>query len=150
MVSSLKNKIRSGYVTEMRVKKILRKCGWKVIRMPKSGRSKEPVPDIIAVNGDRLVAIEVKTVSDKINLYVNKRQLSKCFEFIRVFNRYKGEVVIAALFKMAVNTPFQEDILIFRKINSNKKKKVKISCNDVSNWSPGKCLKRRSFRIRIS
>ena len=75
----------SGRYYEYKIKTILEKNGFKVIRVPTSGTGKQPIPDIIAVRNNTIYAIEVKSTSkDYVN--VDNFQIKKLFDFCEFFN----------------------------------------------------------------
>jgi Holliday junction resolvase len=75
----------SGRYYEYKIKKVLEKNGYKVIRVPTSGTGKQPIPDIIAVKNNTIYAIEVKSTSkDYVN--IDNFQIKKLFDFCEFFN----------------------------------------------------------------
>jgi holliday junction resolvase Hjr len=58
--------------------------GWSAIRVAGSGSIKYPVPDVLAGNGQRRIAIECKASGDKIK-YITAKQISELQEFARIF-----------------------------------------------------------------
>lgn len=74
------------------------------IRVPGSGRSyKRPHPDVVAGNGSRYVAFQIKSTKEK-QKYLTKGEVSDLKEFCSIFG---SEPVIAVKFsrKLKVYTP---------------------------------------------
>lgn len=76
---------KRGCDYERKLIELLYLKGYSAVRVAGSGCSKNPSPDIIASNGSRIIAFEVKSVqSDKI--YLAKEVVDKLLSFSRSFN----------------------------------------------------------------
>ncbi|MBC7118810.1 MAG: Holliday junction resolvase, partial [Methanobacteriaceae archaeon] len=76
---------RKGYKEEIDLVKILWDNNFAAIRAPASGgATKKPLPDVIAGNGDRYLAIEVKTTS-KDKIYISSNRVEGLRKFSRIF-----------------------------------------------------------------
>src|SRR3989339_1743013 len=64
-----------GYKAENEMLHLLYSRGWAVIRAPRSGRVGIPTPDIIAVKGGKIIAIECKSRASAFT--VEKEQLEQ-------------------------------------------------------------------------
>jgi len=58
--------------------------GFAAIRTPASGSIRHPVPDVIAGNGQKYLAIEVKARS-KLPVYISEKDINELIEFSRIF-----------------------------------------------------------------
>jgi len=70
---------------------MLWKAGFAAVRVPASGAMSYPSPDIVAGNGERYLAIEVKMRSS-LPLYVPKEDIDRLEKFSRIFG---AEAVLA-------------------------------------------------------
>jgi Holliday junction resolvase len=97
--SSESRRIRvRGYRSERDLVKKLRAKGFKAVRVPVSAPSSEPLPDVFATKGDRVLAFEVKsTSSDRV--YFKQEQVKKLVDFLGMFEVYdKKKAVLAGKF----------------------------------------------------
>jgi len=87
-----------GYRAERELVRKLRKAGFNSVRIPVSGPSSQPLPDLFATKKTRILAFEVKAPNaDRV--YFRKNQVSKLFEFLDMFEMYKNRIpVLAAKF----------------------------------------------------
>jgi len=77
--------VRKGYKEEIDLVKILWNNNFAAIRAPASGgATKKPLPDVIAGNGNRYLAIEVKTTS-KDKVYIDSEKVKGLHKFSRIF-----------------------------------------------------------------
>lgn len=91
---------RRGYDAEREIVNKLREAGFAAVRIPVSAPSREPLPDVFAVKGDRILAIEVK--SQDRYVYFKKGQVEKLCQFLEIHSIYpKRMAVLAAKFKRA-------------------------------------------------
>ncbi|RJS89364.1 endonuclease [Candidatus Bathyarchaeota archaeon] len=91
---------KRGYDAEREIVGRLREAGFMAVRIPVSAPSNEPLPDVFAVKGDRILAIEVK--SQGRYAYFKKKQVEKLFQFLEIHRIYsKRMAVLAAKFKWA-------------------------------------------------
>lgn len=91
---------KKGYDAEREIVNKLREAGFMAVRIPVSAPSREPLPDVFAVKGDRILAIEVK--SQERYAYFKKRQVEKLYQFLEIHRLYpKRMAVLAAKFKRA-------------------------------------------------
>ena len=89
---------KRGYDAERELVKKFRAVGFDAIRIPVSAPSNEPLPDVFAIKGDTILAIEVK--SQVRYTYYKKHQVSKLHEFLKIHCIYpKRLAVLAAKFK---------------------------------------------------
>ncbi|MEM2188807.1 MAG: Holliday junction resolvase Hjc [Thermofilaceae archaeon] len=89
---------RRGYQAERDLVRMLRERGYKAVRVPVSAPSGEPLPDLFAVKGDRLLAFEVKSPRSG-RAYFYREQIAKLHEFLGMFDLYPfREAVLAAKF----------------------------------------------------
>jgi Holliday junction resolvase len=89
---------KRGYDAEREIVHMLRENGFKALRIPVSAPSKEPLPDVFAVKGDCILAIEVK--SQVRYAYIKRDQVQKLHEFLNIHKIYpKRFAVLAAKFK---------------------------------------------------
>lgn len=66
---------RIGKAAELRLADYLRRRGWSVIRAPASGaRSKQPLPDIVAMKGGRILVLEVKYRETPRSIYIEEEK----------------------------------------------------------------------------
>ena len=76
---------KRGCDYERKLVEILYSKGYSAVRVAGSGCSKNPSPDIIASNGSRIIAFEVKSVqADKI--YLSRDVIDKLLIFSKSFN----------------------------------------------------------------
>ncbi|HIH62573.1 MAG TPA: Holliday junction resolvase [Methanobacteriales archaeon] len=88
--------VRKGYKEEIDLVKILWDNNFAAIRAPASGgATKKPLPDVIAGNGNRYLAIEVKTTS-KDKIYIDSEKVKGLHKFSRIFG---AEPYIGVKFK---------------------------------------------------
>jgi Holliday junction resolvase len=89
---------KRGYDAEREVVKMLRDAGYDALRVPVSAPSREPFPDVFAVKGDSVVALEVKCQTRYT--YYKRDQVSKLHEFLEIHRYYPRRfAVLAAKFK---------------------------------------------------
>ncbi|MEM1792617.1 MAG: hypothetical protein QXE92_00055 [Thermofilaceae archaeon] len=89
---------RRGYQAERDLVRMLRERGYKAVRVPVSAPSGEPLPDLFAVKGDRLLAFEVKSPRSG-RAYFYREQVAKLHEFLAMFDLYPfRDAVLAAKF----------------------------------------------------
>ncbi|MCW4050169.1 MAG: Holliday junction resolvase Hjc [Candidatus Bathyarchaeota archaeon] len=89
---------KRGYDAEREVVHMFRDEGYYAIRIPVSAPSREPLPDVFAIKGKTLLAIEVK--SQVRYAYYKRDQVSKLHEFLQMFSLYpRPYAVLAAKFK---------------------------------------------------
>ncbi len=69
---------------ERELLKMLWDAGFAAVRVPASGAMSYPSPDIIAGNGDRYFAIEVK-MRTRLPLYVSKDDINSLVKFSKIF-----------------------------------------------------------------
>jgi len=87
---------RKGYKEEIDLVKILWDNNFAAIRAPASGgATKKPLPDVIAGNGDKYLAIEVKTTS-KDKIYIDSQKIEGLLKFSKIFG---AEAYIGIKFK---------------------------------------------------
>ena len=58
--------------------------GFAAVRVPASGSISHPVPDVIAGNGQKYIAIEVKARSN-LPIYISEREVNDLVDFSRIF-----------------------------------------------------------------
>ena len=99
--SDLQRWRKRGFHSETALVKLLKKQGYKAVRVPVSNPSRNPLPDVIARRGQHVYAFEVKNSS--YCAYFPKRQNEKLFDFLDQFvplpPRYKHAVLAAHLGK---------------------------------------------------
>jgi Holliday junction resolvase len=89
---------KRGYDAERELVHMLRDEGYDAIRVPVSAPSKEPLPDVFAIKGDSILAIEVKSQSRYA--YYKRDQVSKLFDFLQIHRIYPRRFpVLAGKFK---------------------------------------------------
>ncbi len=89
---------KRGYDAEREVVKMFRDAGYDALRVPVSAPSREPFPDVFAVKGDSVVALEVKCQTRYT--YYKRDQVSKLHEFLEIHRYYPRRfAVLAAKFK---------------------------------------------------
>ncbi len=86
----VKKRYFKGYKLERKVKELLEKDGWYVIR---SGGSKKP--DLIAGKDGKILVIECKSTSNA-QLYIKKEEINN---LINVAKHFNGEGIIAVKYK---------------------------------------------------
>jgi Holliday junction resolvase len=88
---------KRGFYSESALVKKLEKYGYKAVRVPVSNPSRNPLPDIIARQGQHIYAFEVKRASDYA--YFPKKQIEKLFCFldqlIPIHRQYKHAILAA-------------------------------------------------------
>ncbi|KYK30912.1 MAG: Holliday junction resolvase [Theionarchaea archaeon] len=78
------------------------------IRVPGSGRSyKRPHPDIVAGNGHRYLAFQVKTTKEKVK-YFTEQEISDLKKFCSIFG---SEPLVAVKFPKALKVYPPEDLI---------------------------------------
>lgn len=76
---------RKGVLEERTVVSIFEENGYKATRIPASGgRTKRDLPDVIAGNGRRYYAVEVKS-SKQNHIYIREEQVYELIRFARGF-----------------------------------------------------------------
>lgn len=73
-----------GYRFERELVHMFWSRGFAAVRVPASGSISYPVPDIIAGNGSRYLAIEVKMRSN-LPVYISKEEVSNLIRFSEIF-----------------------------------------------------------------
>ncbi len=95
--SDLQRWRKRGFYSETVLVKVLRKQGYKAVRVPVSNPSRNPLPDVIARHGQHVYAFEVKKASYRA--YFPKGQIEKLFGFLDQFvplsHQYKHAVLAA-------------------------------------------------------
>ncbi len=76
--------MKKGYGYELELVHMLWKRGFAAVRTPASGSISHPSPDIIAGNGRRYIAIEVKMRSN-LPVYVSKEDVEGLLKFSEIF-----------------------------------------------------------------
>ncbi len=76
--------MRKGYRFERELLHKLWEVGFAAVRVPASGSMSYPSPDIVAGNGKRYLAIEVKMRS-RLPFYVSKEEVERLLEFSERF-----------------------------------------------------------------
>ncbi|MFB0504698.1 MAG: Holliday junction resolvase Hjc [Candidatus Bathyarchaeia archaeon] len=84
---------RKGYRAERELVKKLRSWGFKSVRAPVSAPSSEPLPDVFATKGDRILAFEIKAPNSD-RAYFRKKQVKKLFDFLSMFEAYAQRTAI--------------------------------------------------------
>lgn len=85
---------RKGYCRELDLVNLFWDKGFAALRVAGSGSSSKPLPDIVAGNGKKYLAIEVKYTSKEV-LYIN---FSKIEELIKFSKQFGAEAYIAVKF----------------------------------------------------
>ena len=94
----VKKRKKRGYDAERELVKELRDAGFMALRIPVSAPSSEPLPDVFAVKGNTILAIEVK--SQEGYAYFKERQIDKLNQFLSIHKIYpKRFAILAAKFK---------------------------------------------------
>jgi len=89
---------KRGYDAERELVHMLRDAGYDAIRVPVSAPSTEPLPDVFAIKGDSILAVEVK--AQVRYAYYKRDQVQKLHEFLRIHRIYpKRFAVLAGKFK---------------------------------------------------
>jgi len=89
---------KRGYDAEREIVAMLREAGFMAVRIPVSAPSNEPLPDVFAVKGDWIIAVEVK--SHERYAYFKKKQVEKLHQFLEIHKLYpKRTALLAAKFK---------------------------------------------------
>ena len=78
---------RLGYRAERQLVEKPRAAGFKAVRIPVSAPSSEPLPDVFAVKGGCMLALEVKATNGE-RVYFKKPQVNKLFRFLEMFEVY--------------------------------------------------------------
>lgn len=73
-----------GSNAERELFKMFWNSGWACVRSAGSGSNRYPSPDLLAANGIRMVAIEVKILAD-MSKYFPKKEISELKTFARLF-----------------------------------------------------------------
>ncbi len=81
--SDLQRWRKRGFYSETALVKVLKKQGYKAVRVPVSNPSRNPLPDVIARRGQHVYAFEVKNAS--YYAYFPKGQIEKLFGFLDQF-----------------------------------------------------------------
>jgi Holliday junction resolvase len=89
---------KRGYDAEREIVAMLREAGFMAVRIPVSAPSNEPLPDVFAVKGDWIIAVEVK--SHMSYAYFKKKQVEKLYQFLEIHRLYPMRTaLLAAKFK---------------------------------------------------
>jgi len=89
---------KRGYDAERELVHMLRDAKYAALRIPVSAPSKEPLPDVFAIKGDSILAIEVK--SHVRYAYYKQDQVQKLHEFLEIHRYYpRRYAVLAGKFK---------------------------------------------------
>lgn len=89
---------KRGYDAERELVHMLRDIGYSAVRVPVSAPSTEPLPDVFAVKGDSILALEVK--SQIRYAYYKRDQVQKLLEFLDMHRIYPRRfAVLAGKFK---------------------------------------------------
>lgn len=113
---------KRGYEAERELVRKLRVSGFKAVRVPVSAPSSEPLPDVFATKGDRIVAFEVKAPKAG-RAYFSKNQVEKLFFFLNFFEPYiRKQAVLGAKFPRKwvfrlIETP--EDFVVHKEETSS-------------------------------
>jgi len=95
--SNLQRLRKRGFYSETVLVKVLKKQGYRAVRVPVSNPSNNPLPDVIARRGQHVYAFEVKNASYRA--YFPKGQIEKLFgfldQFIPLSHQYKHAVLAA-------------------------------------------------------
>ena len=98
---------RKGRRAERYVVEKLWDLNYAAIRVPGSGRSyKRPHPDIVAGNGNRYIALQVKSTKEK-QKYLTKEEIEDLKEFCNVFG---SEPVVAIKYSRMLRLYKPEDL----------------------------------------
>ena len=84
---------RKGHNAERELARKLRKLGFKSVRIPLSGCSSQPLPDLFATKNDKILAFEVKAPNSE-RAYFRKNQVEKLFEFLNLFDAYPKKMAV--------------------------------------------------------
>jgi Holliday junction resolvase len=89
---------KRGYDAERELVHMLRDAGYDAIRVPVSAPSTEPLPDVFAIKGDSILAVEVK--AQVRYAYYKRDQVLKLHEFLTIHRIYPRRfAVLAGKFK---------------------------------------------------
>jgi Holliday junction resolvase len=89
---------KRGYDAERELVHMLRDAGYDAIRVPVSAPSTEPLPDVFAIKGDSILAVEVK--AQVRYAYYKRDQVQKLHEFLHIHRIYPRRfAVLAGKFK---------------------------------------------------
>jgi Holliday junction resolvase len=89
---------KRGYDAERELVHMLRDAGYDAIRVPVSAPSTESLPDVFAVKGDSILAVEVK--AQVRYAYYKRDQVQKLHEFLHIHRIYPRRfAVLAGKFK---------------------------------------------------
>ncbi len=89
---------KRGYDAERELVHMLRDAGYDAIRVPVSAPSTEPLPDVFAIKGDSIIAVEVK--AQVRYAYYKRDQVQKLHEFLTIHRIYPRRfAVLAGKFK---------------------------------------------------
>lgn len=103
----MKNFRASGKYYEYKALDFLKQNGFFALRIPVSGAGKQPLPDIIAVRGNTIYPIEVKSTS-KNRIVIDDFQINKLFEFCKILSFCNCKPAILVFFKKYNNVILQE------------------------------------------
>jgi len=78
--SDIQRRRRRGFYSETALVKKLEKQGYNAVRVPVSNPSRNPLPDVIARQGNHIYAFEVKKAG--YYAYFSKDQIEKLFSFL--------------------------------------------------------------------
>lgn len=87
---------RKGFEVERSLVKMLRKLGYKAVRIPTSASSGEPLPDVFATKGSKIVAFEVKYRS-RGKARFRAEQVEKLVRFLELFDAYTCRIAALAV-----------------------------------------------------
>jgi len=76
--------MRKGYRFERELVDMLWNLGFAAVRVPGSGVMSKPAPDVIAGNGSRYLAIQIKMRS-KLPLYFREKEVDDLVKFSKIF-----------------------------------------------------------------
>ncbi|MDK2849412.1 MAG: holliday junction resolvase Hjr [Candidatus Woesearchaeota archaeon] len=78
------NRKRKGITAERELLHKFWKAGWACVRIAGSGSIKYPMPDVIASNGFKQIAIEIKNIGSDYK-YFPKKEIKELIEFSQKF-----------------------------------------------------------------
>ena len=85
---------KRGYDAERELVHSFGRAGFDALRVPVSAPSREPLPDVFAINNKVIIACEVK--SQVRYAYFKKAQIEKLFEFLEIHRIYPSRFAILA------------------------------------------------------
>lgn len=89
-------KFKVNMRAEKELLKLLRKLGYKAIRIPASTTSSDPLPNVLATRGNRIAAFAVKFRSySKAEFRVDR--VERLFKFLDLFDAYGERWVVLAV-----------------------------------------------------